>query len=401
MRNTKRTISFSLFFNGHFEVCKFGLDHTRLIAIPMHFRGVCERRSCFQGKWSVRGCVRMWTTTSDLGLPTAGSWCQDSKGNRIWLTAVRATFCIVDQCRLRLSDLQSKPTFQAKHHNDQFDCSLREEADLFGPRPRTDVILNGSAWSANSRTATTVETRMMVGPIDKKLTVVGDRYFDAAVTGGTKLSDPARFIHKPIIYEHAYGGWDRSHADEAKHRLHLRNPVGLGFHISDRDLHGKPAPGIFLPGQDMSDWSKDPDVAGYGAIACHWEPRVALAGTYDDTWRATHAPLWAKDFQTSYWCAAPRDQQVDGYLRGGERVRLENLSPHGSIDLRLPSIKFEFQTKIHRTTQLSEGKLATVLLEPDYPRLTMVWQSAIICNRDIDYLDGTHITLKRVRGVAA
>jgi hypothetical protein len=343
----------------------------------------------------------MWLASTDVGLPAAGSWCQDRDGNRIWITAVRAAFDVVEQSRLKLSNHQSEPSRVAVHYDDDFTKSLKTEADFFGPRPRTDIVLIGSAWPRGGSRATVVHTRMIVGPIDKQLTVMGDRYFDSGLTRTVTVSDPAPFLHKPIVYEHAFGGWDRSSEDPADHRMLAENPVGKGFRTGLRDILGMPVPGVFAAGQDMRTWTDRPDVAGYGAIACHWQPRAALAGTYDTAWQASRAPLWAVDFQPAYWCAAPRDQQVEGYLRGGERIRLENLSPYGPLDFRLPSIKFDFVTRIRRQKVWREGQIATVLLEPDLPRVTIVWQSTLVCNRDIDYLDETRVSLRRLRREAA
>jgi hypothetical protein len=40
--------------------------------------------------------------------------------------------------------------------------------------------------------------------------------------------------------------------------------------------------------------------------------------------------------------------------------------------------------------------LASVILEPDYPRVIMSWLSGLVCNRDADFLEETTVRLKKI-----
>ena len=76
-------------------------------------------------------------------------------------------------------------------------------------------------------------------------------------------------------------------------------------------------------------------MVGLGAVGRWWQPRLALAGTYDDSWKQTRWPGLPEDFDFGYWNCAPEDQQID-YPGGGERVVLAGLHPNGEVRFRLP-----------------------------------------------------------------
>jgi hypothetical protein len=48
-----------------------------------------------------------------------------------------------------------------------------------------------------------------------------------------------------------------------------------------------------------------PSPAGFGPIACHWQPRVGFAGTYGDAWVANRLPLLPDDFDDRFFQSAP------------------------------------------------------------------------------------------------
>ena len=92
---------------------------------------------------------------------------------------------------------------------------------------------------------------------------------------------------------------------------------------------------------------------------------------------------------------APADQRADGYLRGGEPVELENLTPDGKLSFTLPKIYLRFRTKIDGRSEDHQGRLVTVIIEPDVPQVIMVWLSSLTVHANIDYLDETIVSEKR------
>jgi hypothetical protein len=272
--------------------------------------------------------------------------------------------------------------------------SLVYEADLLALKTCTDILLNGKAWMAGGRLSGSVDVELGVGTIKKRLRVFGDRVWKQGITGAAR-SDPEPFESMPITYERAYGGWDRSGSDPAQHRMESRNPVGTGFSVRFDNCIGKKLPNIEYPDQLIGAWKDRPEPAGFNAVDSAWSPRRELAGTYDDHWRQTRFPLWAEDFDPRYGNCAPRDQQAPGFLRGGEPVKLVNLSPHGTLSFTLPRIYPFFQTRFGRERVDHRAQLCTVVFEPEFPRVIMGWQTSLVCNHRVDDLDVTVVTEKR------
>lgn len=337
----------------------------------------------------------MWLVSNRTPYAAERSWIQDKDCNKIWIVVVKATFDILPDGSTRLSDQQIPVQPMGVPRGELGQSSLIYESDLQWLKPNTDVLVNGSAWAPGGKLMRSVDVELKLGTLRKHLRIFGDRRWERGITGAT-LSEPMPFKFMPIVYERAYGGWDRSAKDPAEHRLEDRNPVGRGyFHSSDSYL-GKAAPNVEYPDQLISSWQDRPQPAGMNAVDCAWSPRRELAGTYDEQWRKTRFPLWAEDLNPLYGQCAPVDQQTKGFLRGGETVSLTNLSPHGPLNFALPRIYPFFQTRFGRERIEHRAQLCTVIIEPDLPRVIMAWQTSLICNHRVDDLDATVVTEKRV-----
>jgi hypothetical protein len=198
----------------------------------------------------------------------------------------------------------------------------------------------------------------------------------------------------PIIYERAFGGFDDHAKQIKKRRMHPFNPVGTGFvsKISHRA-------GQRLPNVEPTNGSARPKrgVAGFGAIASYWKPRLDLAGTYDDAWRSNRFPLLPTDFQERFHMCAPEDQQILGHLRGGEPISLRNLTLNGQLSFDLPKVYPTFSTSFGRQRVEHRAKLATVIIEPDFPRVQLVYHTQLACDHRVDELDVTVVQEKEYR----
>lgn len=336
----------------------------------------------------------MWEVVNTTDFPALGSWVQDRDGRKIWLVAVKASFDIGPGGRLTPAAAQMPCLLQAQHRDGDFEASLLHESDVFAPKPCTDIIVQAEAWAPGGQPTGMVEVGMRVGPVAKRLVVFGDRWWSVGLSGRDAIAGPAPFLHRPVVWEDAFGGWDREAPDPADHRMEARNPVGKGLVTHAPGRLGRPLPNVERPEDRIGAWHDRPEPAGLGAVACHWSPRRELAGTYDEAWLKGRFPLWALDFDPRYACAAPRDQQAEGYLKGGEPVRLVNLTPEGVMEFALPRLVFGFATRFGAQTVHHRGRLASVIVQPGARRLVMVWQSALLCERRIDDLDQTTLRLK-------
>jgi hypothetical protein len=104
------------------------------------------------------------------------------------------------------------------------------------------------------------------------------------------------------------------------------------------------------------------------------------------------APLLPNDFDDRYYHCAPHDQQVPGYLKGGETVEIYGMSPYGSLKFKLPVLDLLFKTVLGSKIQKHKAKLHTVILEPDTPGFSMVWHTALNCHNQDHLLKKTIIT---------
>jgi hypothetical protein len=106
-------------------------------------------------------------------------------------------------------------------------------------------------------------------------------------------------------------------------------------------------------------------------------------------------PLLPDDFDSRFHQCAPPDQQVAGYLRGGEVVALENLTESGRLQFYLPKVHLAFSTHFGRQRQEHRASLQTVVIEPDVPQVILVWQTSLACHYLLDDLDKTIVSEKR------
>ncbi|MDQ6683893.1 MAG: DUF2169 domain-containing protein [Pseudomonadota bacterium] len=339
----------------------------------------------------------MWTVINRTPYAAEGGWVQDKDGHQIWLVAVKASFDLPPGRAPRLAREQRPVLRMSEPRGEEGASSCRYESDLLGVKPGTDLLVEGSAWARQGQLARHVDVAMRVGPVQKQLRVFGDRSWRRSPIGTLQSTPPEPFEALPIVFERAYGGWDRAASDPAQHRLEMRNPVGVGFFTDAAHAVGKALPNIEDPRHLIASWDDRPSPAGFTCVSCDWSPRRELAGSYDDEWQARRAPLWAEDFDRRYYQCAPPDQQIPGHLRGGETVELHNLCAQGSMEFSLPTVDLIFESRFGDDRVEHEARLATVIIEPDLRRLTMTWQTSLLCDRRVDTLDYTSVSMRQNR----
>jgi hypothetical protein len=104
------------------------------------------------------------------------------------------------------------------------------------------------------------------------------------------------------------------------------------------------------------------------------------------------------DFSDRHYQCAPADQQTPRLLVGNEPVALINLTPQGKLHFQLPRVFLGFETFFYTgERQIHERpKLYTVFLEPDYPRVSLVWQTTLPCHPKVLKLEKTRIIQKQL-----
>ena len=328
----------------------------------------------------------MWQVDNRTPFAAERGWVRDRNGTEIWLVAVKATFDIKPDGSTEVSKNQPPVLRVPEYFGEPGKSSIKYETDLILTKTTTDVLVIGHAYAPNSSPVTELDVGFRVGPVKKILRISGDR------TWGTK---PKQFVKMPLVYERAFGGVDHA-SDHPERDWDWRNPVGTGFAIKKSHLEDIPMPNIEYPDQRFQSWDDRPMPAGFGPIASHWQSRASFAGTYDDKWMKTRQPLLPEDFNERFFQCAPADQQAPQFLRGGEPVVILNLSEDGELKFFLPKLYFGFETRFYDgSREIHKNRnLHSVILEPDYPRVSLVWHSALPCHFKVQKLERTIVTLK-------
>lgn len=336
----------------------------------------------------------MWLLSNSTPFAAERTWVRDKDGAEVWLVAVRGSFLIQADGKQVLNPKQIEVSRIPKFSGKPGLSSLIDECDLVHTKHKTDVLVYGHAFSRSGRPTACQDVRLKIASIDKALRVHGDRRWQEGIVG-IGLSSPEPFTQMPIVYERTFGGTDQKDPNPKEHRWEPRNPVGTGFATQKEHLIDELAPNIEYPGKPYNDWRKG-HPAGFGPIARHWSPRVELAGTYDENWENTRKPLLPSNFNEIFYQCAPEDQQVDGFLKGGEVAELHNMTPDGFLSFRLPKVSLSLTTSFYDGTSAQDrAVLHTLNLYPDTRSFQMVWHSQLPCHHKVNKLKETRILLKK------
>lgn len=256
--------------------------------------------------------------------------------------------------------------------------SYKYEPEVAFVKPATDVVLVGHAYADRADTKE-LRVALRVGPVTKDVLVLGDRIWFKTL-GSVSMTKPVRFEKIPLIYERAFGGWDRDHADPRKHACEQRNPVGTGFRGAGGFVEGIRLPNVEDSRTPIKDFADKPPPAGFGFVSPHWQPRAALAGTFDEAWKKDRSPLLPKNFDRKHLNAASPGLIAPGYLRGDEKVAAVGVSPEGPLAFSLPGIA---PPAVQVTLTNGPAKpvpmaLDTVIIEPDDRRVMLLWRGNLV-----------------------
>jgi len=304
----------------------------------------------------------------------------DEEFRPLLVPLVKATFQIGRNGQCTLAETQIPPDLAGTFWGEDGETSsYKYEPEVAFMKPATDVVVVGHAWAPRKDT-TEMRVGVRVGPVSKEALVSGDRvWFRTA--GATSTTRPLPFEKIPLVYERAYGGWDRTHPDEHKHTCEPRNPVGVGYRGSGGFEEGLRVPNVEDLRAPVKSLGDRPPPAGFGFTSPHWKPRAALAGTYDEAWAKTRSPLLAKDFDRRHLNAASPGLVAPGYLRGDESVVTMGMRPEGTLSFALPGVR----PPDVRVGLVDGGapkelalKLDTIIIEPDDLRVMLLWRGNLV-----------------------
>lgn len=226
------------------------------------------------------------------------------------------------------------------------ETSLLFPSDIVPYKPASDIIIAANANAPNDRPTKSWECGIAIEGekrLEQCLKVYGPRKWEPKWRFGTPdepspkrhgfskwvMSDPEPATSVPIRYENAWGGQHTRTSDDGSEEILVReeNPLGAGWIDSELTDHTKPVPAPQLEwiGEEISDPYKTYTPACLGPIMPAWLPRRPLGGTFDQDWVDNKRPWWPDDYDFAYHNAAPKALQWEGFLRGDETIRFENM----------------------------------------------------------------------------
>lgn len=265
--------------------------------------------------------------------------------------------------------------------------SVRWPSDVAVEKPGTDVLLLGTAYPPAHRAVTEMYVRLRVGPVDKAVRVHGRRVYQRHGALGVAPGPAAPLAPTPLVYDRAYGGVD--HSDHAAPLVDRRNPAGVGVARDPLRLVGTPAPEIEDPLAPLT--SAQPAPAGFGPIAPDWEPRVRLAGTYDERWRRERAPVPPLDWDPRHGCSAPEGQWCEAPLVGDEPVEVVGATPEGRWQFQLPRYAPLFGVTVRGKLAALPTHLDTVLIDADAGTVELSWRASFPVPRKAELIEKIHV----------
>lgn len=259
-------------------------------------------------------------------------------------------------------------------------------SDFVPYKPVADFSAVGTAYPPK-RADAHFPVRMRVGDREQEIKVFGPWKWERSGLGLTEKPGPsAPPVPVPITYANAWGGPDyplnplgSGRVGEKTHSLEFPNA-----YITHREFISGPA--VFAP--------MPPDAP----------LRKSKLGTYGKEWLKERWPWLPVDFDYSFFNAAHPDRCMEGYLRGDEPLRFENMHPkHAVYESRLPGLRarcFVSQTSDWKVGLKPEGAecrfhevpmaLDTVWVDMEKEKLVLIWRGSIpvrsIKFRDIESL---------------
>ncbi len=303
----------------------------------------------------------------------------DERGGDVLTFVVKATYAMTPAASgigLAVAEEQVPVQVAPEYYDDPETGSVKYDSDAVYTKLGTDVVLIGHAHAAGDMTE--MDVRLRVGPLGMTVRVFGDRVW-TKTAGRWRISGPQPFQAMPLVYERAFGGWDRTNPDESKHEYEPRNPAGVGFLAKRGKPHeGTPLPNLEDPRALIKRPKDRPAPVGFGFIGPHWHPRVQYSGTYDRRWEQKRMPLLPEDFDRRFYNAAHPMLAAGGFLQGGELVEVANASRHGFLRFQLPVAHPQ------ATVKMKDGglnrvpmNLDTVIVNTDDDRLFLVWRGSM------------------------
>lgn len=345
----------------------------------------------------------MEITSNTTGMQAGIAVATDKEGRQHAVVVVKATLVPHPSSGdWRLADKQEPLVYVDVPFGEPGKSSVKYECDFARFKPRADVIAIGHAYAPRGVPVGQLDVTLEVDAVmQKRICVFGDRKWEQGLMG-FRPSEPTPFEKMPLVYEKAFGGSDHTHDEVRRQGSELRNIVGVGYHKNSdpKAIEGSPLPNLEHASERIKKWSDAPAPVSLGIVGRGWQPRIGFAGTYDERWQKERLPFLPEDFDERYFNSVAEDQQVER-LQGGETVRCTNMTPSGSFSFVVPRVRlpivFEFRDRRHSV----QPTLDTLIVEPDVPRVMLVWRASTVLGRKMNALRGVLVGVQSRSRVAS
>jgi len=314
-------------------------------------------------------------TDNRTPFPFSPIFVADEDGRPVVATLVKATLVVDARGKVRIAAEQEATDFAGKHYGKPDQNSVRREPETAFTKPGTDCVLQGHAIAP--RPATQVDVGFRVGPLTKIARVTGDRIWESGLFGA-RISTPKAFERIPLVYERAFGGWDRTPEKAELHQCEPQNPIGIGFVAKKgKPVAGGPLPNIEDPRDPLTSQSGRCQPTGFGFVGHHWHPRAKFGGTFDAQWEQDRAPRLPKDFDRRFFQAASPGLSTATHLEGNEPIVVIGATPEGRWEFSLPGIVAPRCVLAMRqgAPVTLQTTLDTVIVDADTRQVVLLWRT--------------------------
>ena len=322
----------------------------------------------------------MQITVNTTKMAAAITVVADETGRDHCLVVIKGSFEADEAGQLSLAPEQPPPAALDEHYGDPERSSIRRACDFVLAKPCAEVLVDGFACVPGGEAGERVRELPVALEVEgqrKQALVTGERVW-VANAGSVQPSPPVPFTTLPLRFERAFGGPQER-----------RNPLGCGHPGGDRarQLEGLPVPNIEVPGAQINRPSSRGVPVGFGVVGRGWQPRVALAGSYDARWRSERCPFLPEDFDRRYYLSAPEDQHFPHFV-GGELIRCYHMAPRPVVRFVLPTLRVPVRARFAGRAELGPNAavLDTVILEPHRARAELVWRTSFPLGKKLNAL---------------
>jgi len=184
----------------------------------------------------------MWELVNQTPYAAERGFVRDHDGGEAWIVLVKATFDLSPDGNLQPAAEQPPVDLEPVYRDSPAGLYLRRDTALIPTKPGTEVLIEGSACAPGGWGVSAMEVGFQLGPLRKRLHVVGDRRWLYGFSGPV-LSKPEPFARMPIRYQRALGGL-AGHDPKTASVPNPYNPVGTGHALRKKHLPGTAAPNI-------------------------------------------------------------------------------------------------------------------------------------------------------------